>query len=185
MRADVQPPIDLEDLQHRARAAYERGRTRHAVLGAWPVVALFGIALLLGGRPWAVTAIAIALFAAVVVFLRRGGVAARAVMPGLLGGSLPMLAGLLSCRVPHGCSGAACTDRCLLVCFCAAALGGAFVARSCRAIAPGRRDVLAVGGLVAAVTGGLGCVLVGAAGLAGLALGLGAVALPTMIRAPR
>lgn len=185
MHAERPPTIDLRELERRARHAYERGRLRHALLAAWPVLALAALALVLGGRPWAVVPVALVLLALVVALLHRGGPRARAVVPGLLGGSLPMLAGLLSCRVPHACAGPGCLDGCMLICFASAVLGGAFVARSCHAIAPGDRDTLVAGGIVAALAGGLGCIVVGTAGLAGLALGLATVAVPTLIRATR
>lgn len=185
MHVDPPTPVDLRELERRARAAYERGRLWRALLGAWPVLALGGLALTLGGRPWAVGPVALVLLALVVLLLHRGGHPARAVVPGLLGGSIPMLAALLSCRVPHGCTGHGCTDGCMLVCFAAAVLGGAFMARSCQAFARGHRDVLAAGAAVAVLVGGLGCVVLGAAGLFGLALGLAVVAVPTLVRAPR
>jgi hypothetical protein len=190
MRADPPPPhdrsVDLQALERRARAAYERGRLRHALVGAWPVLALAALALGLGGRAWAVGMVAAMLLVVVVAFLHRGGAAARAVVPGLLGGSPPMLAWLLSCRVPHGCAGPGCTDRCMLVCFTAALLGAAFLARRCQTMADGRREALLAGGAVAALVGGMGCIVLGAVGLSGLALGLLVIAVPVLfLPAPR
>jgi hypothetical protein len=172
--------LDLRDLERRARAAYERGRLRTATRDAWPVLGLAAIALALGSRPWSVVAVASVLFVVVVLALHRGRGSARVVLHALLGGSLPMLAGLLSCKVPHGCTGAGCTSGCMVVCLVAAAIGGAFVARRCAAL---DREAWVAAGLVAALTGGLGCIVVGVAGLAGLAIGLIAVAVPALVLA--
>jgi hypothetical protein len=181
MHAEPEPPIDVRELERRARSAYERGRLRAAIGNAWPVLGLTAIALALGSRPWSIIAVASVLLVVVVAALHRGRGPGRVVPSAWLGGSLPLLAGLLSCRVPHTCAGSDCTSGCLVVCLVAAALGGAFVARRSAALAPGDREALLTAGLVAALTGSLGCIVIGAAGLSGLALGLAVVAVPALV----
>ena len=71
----------------------------------------------------------------------------------------------------------------MIACLGAAVLAGAFVARRCTVLARHDREALLAAGVVAGLTGGLGCIVVGTAGLAGLALGLAVVAIPTLVLA--
>lgn len=164
--------LDLEQLESRARRAYERGRWRLGIASAWPALVLCGLCIALGGRPWATVGVAIALAVTIAIAVQRGRQHGRAVIPGLLAGALPLLAGLMACRLPHVCGGAACMEFCAPLCLGAGAVAGlALVVRSRRA---GRSNApsLWVETLVAMFTGALGCFFVGIGGLAGMALGL-------------
>lgn len=164
--------IDLEQLQSRARRAYERGRWRLGIASAWPALILAGLCIGLGGKPLATVGIAIVLAVTIAIAVQRGRHHARAVVPGLLAGALPLLAGLLACRIPHVCAGTTCMELCAPLCLGAGAIAGlSLVVRRQRA---GRSNApsLWVATAVALLTGALGCFFVGIGGLAGLALGL-------------
>lgn len=166
--------IDIDNLEVRVRRAYERGRWRLGALSAWPALLLAGVCITLGGQP-SITILTGALLAGVIVLaVHHGRAAARAVMPGLAAGSLPLLAGLAACRVPHACGGAACMEFCAPLCVAAGAIAGLFLAVRARRSDTSRSSSIFVGGCIAMLTGALGCVLVGVGGVVGMALGLSA-----------
>jgi hypothetical protein len=164
--------LNLEQLESRARQAYERGRWRLGLASAWPALVLCGLCIALGGRPHATVGVALVLAATIAIAVQRGRHYGRAVVPGLLAGALPLLAGLLACRLPHVCGGAACMEFCAPLCLGAGAVAGlTLVVRQRRA---GRSSApsLWVATVIALLTGALGCFFVGIGGLAGMALGL-------------
>jgi hypothetical protein len=164
--------MDLAQLEARARGAYERGRWRVGIASAWPSLVLAGLCISLGGQPIATFGIALVLAATIALAVQRGRHYARAVVPGLLAGALPMLAGLLACRVPHVCAGPTCMEFCAPLCLGAGALAGlALVVRKHRAGNAGVSS-LWVATVIALLTGALGCFFIGLGGLGGMALGL-------------
>src|SRR5579859_7313164 len=149
------------ELKASAARAYETGRVLFAarpLLFIAPVTALATLscehavyAFITGGL----------LAALCILLLWRGGKFGRSVWPGLFAGALPFLLPIAVRTVAHLCSPEACVIGGL-----AGGIGlGVLLAR--------RSDVslLAAAG-VAAVTGSLGCILLGVAGLAGMAVGL-------------
>lgn len=174
--------VDLDDLARRSRAAYERGRWRRGALDAWPVLVLGGLAAAFGSRPWVIVALATMLLAAVIVMGHRGRAWRRAIVPGLVAGSLPMVVGLSACHLPHACSGPTCMTLCMPLVGAAALLGGLLVARSTlQGSTPGRLAELIPAAVLAAVTGAMGCVAIGVGGLLGLAAGLALGTVPAFV----
>jgi hypothetical protein len=164
--------IDLARLESRARRAYERARWRQGIASAWPALVLAGLCIGLGGRPIVTVAVAIVLAATIAIAVQRGRHHARAVVPGLLAGALPLLAGLLACRLPHVCGGGACLEFCAPLCLGAGAVAGLSLVVRSRRVERANAPSLGVATVVALLTGALGCFFVGIGGLAGMALGL-------------
>lgn len=174
--------VDLAALERRARAAYERSRWRRAVLDAWPGLVLAGLAFTFGSRPWIVVALTVALLAAIVVMGHRGGAWRRAIVPGLVAGSLPMVAGLSACHIPHACSNPECMAWCMPTIGAAGLLGGVVVAhRVLRAARRGRVVELLGAALLASLTGAMGCIALGVGGLLGLAAGIALGTVPGFV----
>ena len=174
--------VDLEALERRARAAYERGRWRRAGLDAWPVLALAGLALAFGSRPWIIVVLTVTLLVAVVVMGHHGRAWRRAIVPGLIAGSLPMVVGLSACHIPHACSGPACMAWCMPMVGTAALLGGLLMGRQAlRAQPPGRAAELLPAALLASLTGAMGCIAIGIGGLLGLTIGIALGTVPALV----
>ncbi|MBX7083174.1 MAG: hypothetical protein K1X88_28465 [Nannocystaceae bacterium] len=170
------PELDLARLRVRARAAYERGRLRAAIRGAWPVAAL-ALLCLLADAPWTVVLPIATLHAVVVIALvHRGRAPARAVAGGWLAGSLPLLVALASCKVPHACAGGSCSAFCLPACLASAAVGAiALVGHARRRRLDDPASLLAAA-VIAGLTACMGCVTIG---LASAIAALGGIALVT------
>jgi hypothetical protein len=176
--------VDLVDLERRARAAYERGRWRRASLDAWPVLVLAGLAFTFGSRPWIVVMLTGMLLAAVVVMGHHGRAWRRAIVPGLIAGSLPMVVGLSACHIPHACGGPACSAWCMPMVGAAALLGGLLVGRrTLRAPPPSRIAELLPAAVLASITGAMGCIAIGVGGLVGLAAGIALGTVPALVLA--
>lgn len=176
--------VDLEELEQRAHAAYERGRWRRASLDAWPVLVLVGLAFAFGSRPWSVAMLAAVLLATVVVMGHHGRAWKRAIVPGLVAGSLPMVVGLSACHIPHACGGPACTAWCMPMVGAAALLGGLLVGRrAVRAQPSGYVAELLPAALLASLTGAMGCIAIGVGGMLGLAAGIAVGTIPALVAA--
>lgn len=174
--------VDLEDLERRARTAYERGRWRRACLDAWPMLVLVGLAFTFGSRPWSVAVLAVVLLAAVVVMGHHGRAWRRAITPGVVAGSLPLVVGLSACHIPHTCGGPSCTAWCMPMVGAAALLGGLLVARRVlRAQTPDRVAELLSAALLASLTGAMGCIAIGLGGMLGLAAGIAVGTVPALV----
>jgi len=177
-------PADVDALRERARRAYERGRLRSAVRSSWPVVALAGVCLFTGVPSQLVLPVAIVHLAVVVALLQRGHGATRAIPIGWLAGSLPLLVALLGCRVPHACGGPSCMGWCLPACLAASLVAGMVVVR--RAMRrPEDARVLGIATLVAALTAGMGCMVLGVGGAIAMLFGLALVTGPAVLVAAR
>jgi hypothetical protein len=172
---------DETQLRDRARRAYERGRLRAAVLGAWPVVALASVCLVLGARWWIVLAVASLHAALVVVFLQRGRAAGRAVTTGWLAGSLPLVVSLMGCRVPHACGGGSCVAWCLPGCLAASLVAGVVIVRRALDRRAEARETAFAAAVVAALTGGMGCTMLGLGGAIAILAGLAIVTAPALL----
>jgi hypothetical protein len=190
-RADQTQLRDEAKLRDEARSAYERARLRAAVLGTWPVLVLAGACVALGMRSWFVLVAAIVHASIVVALLHRGRAAGRAVTTGWVAGSLPFVVSLLGCRVPHACAGASsggqvgCIAWCLPSCLFASFIAGALIVRHARARPAEMREAAFAAAIVAALTGGMGCALLGIGGAVALLGGLAVVTAPAMFVAAR
>jgi hypothetical protein len=172
-------------LAGRARRAYELGRLRDAALHAWPAPLLTLFALRCC-EPTVDTALVGGLLTAAVVALRwRGEAFGRAIAPGLLAGSVPMLLPTLNRLLQPQCASCGPIGWCLAWCVVGGVLAGALV--GWRAARPGGGGwrFAASGGLVAALAGSLGCLVAGYLGLAGMAVGFVLGGAPALVLAPR
>jgi hypothetical protein len=158
-----------ELLLARARRAFRRGRAVKALSTALLAIPLVGASFAAcGGLTWSL-GLGVALAAALVAMVYRGGVAGRAVGPGLVAGSATLAIPLVAARFLDG-------PPALAACLLAGLASAALVLR----LASGPRAAWAAG--VAVLVGSLGCPDVGLGGIAALALGLAPV-LPVALRA--
>ena len=166
------------DLRLRARRAYESGRLGSALLrSVWLVPAAF-LSLLCCSSPRVIVASAAALTAAVTFCLWRGQGWGRGVRPGLLAGAIPMIAPAVASLGGHHC-GSAC-NLYSTVCLLAGAAGGLALAALAPAPRESRGIPLLSACLIAGLAGSVGCLIFGLIGVAGMAAGLVAGALPVM-----
>ena len=166
-------------LAGRARRAYEGGRVRLGLRGAAAVVPMAVLSLVACGRPTATLAGALALTAVVFSAVWRGQDMARGARLGLAAGLPPLLLPVLVEATGHVCA----PQLCIL--FPAACITGGLIGGVALGLR-GRKAGLSVGafavaGLVAGLTGSLGCLVAGAAGLLGLLFGLASGVTPVLV----
>ncbi|HET8796041.1 MAG TPA: hypothetical protein VFO89_00030 [Thermoanaerobaculia bacterium] len=172
-----------------ARHAYERGRVKKGVRRALLVLPFALVPLhacATAGRATLMLAVIAAVAALVVVFHWRGEDFARGANVGLIAGLAPLLLPFATSWIAPICSTVLCGF------LPAASIAGGFVAALCLAggtVARSRRDLLderpRAGFWIAALSitltlGIAGCLHIGLAGLAGLALGLAVGTLPVL-----
>ena len=163
----------VERIERRARIGYELARMRRALFGFAPVLVIVAVALLFAKRPSSTLGFGVAVFAVGTVFLWYGRDLKRAVLPGLAAGIVPLVLTLCANHVGHACMG----DRCMALCIPACATGGVVAGLVVAIVGIRRRASLGfwiASSGVALLTGAMGCVCVGYAGLLGLAVGFGA-----------
>jgi len=120
---------DLDLLERRARRGYERSRMLRALLGVLPVALLAAVLFCLGVHPHPQVMLALggSVFAVSAVLLWYGRDPARAVLPGLAAGFLPLCLALCSRHLGHACTDAECIAMCLPVCVVGGVLAAAVV----------------------------------------------------------
>jgi len=172
-----------QGLRDRARRAYEWGRLRAALGTALWVAPMAVVSTLVCGRPEVTAPVAIALSALVTYLLWRGGDLGRGVRPGLLAGLAPLLLPLGTRASGHVCLGGICV---LLptVCVVGGLLSGLLVALAIFRGLPLRLRVMLPAFAVAGLAGSLGCLLMGLAGVTGMAAGMALGAAP-LVWVPR
>ena len=172
--------MDSTELLARARVSYELGRLRVALPGVAAAAALVAFAL---ARPHSgltpVLGGALVLAALGAGLLRR--TSARAVLPGLVAGVVPLLAPAVAMRAGLGCGLHDCTQLCLVSCLAGGLAAGALIAWRSTALVSGRRMFLGVAGAVGTLAGALGCLELGAFGLLLLLGGFALVLSPTWL----
>ena len=163
--------VKLETLTARSLRHYELGRLRMAARVAIVLVPMAAVCLLepIGRESCACCA---ALLLATSVWLRfRNRAGAESVSTGLLAGGIPLAAALLLTRIDPRCATAElisyCTGFSLLI---GAAAGAVVAARERRGVPLSSHWLLAVA--VAWLTASLGCIRLGVASIAGVAVGL-------------
>ncbi|MGE5048433.1 MAG: hypothetical protein ACM3PC_07710 [Deltaproteobacteria bacterium] len=166
-------------LEARARRAYEWGRVR-ASLRLAPVVFAGAAAALACGRPlWSTCAVAGVLLPLALGLSIGGGTGGRAVIPGLVAGTVALACPVLMHTVGHACLGPACMTLGIPACIVGGAAAGALIAsRAAREESGGRFLVAALS--VAGLMGALGCSLAGAAGVLGMLAGLALTSAPIL-----
>src|SRR6185295_4352856 len=98
---------ELSAIEKKARIRYEWARARRAVLGFAPSVAIIAVATWLGTNPSWTLAFGAVLFVWGALLLWYGRDVRRAVLPGLLAGSIPLAASLCAKHWGHVCAGEA------------------------------------------------------------------------------
>jgi hypothetical protein len=171
--------MERTDLEACARRAYEWGRWRKGfatALWALPAVALASF----GCTPRVAYLLAPLVVLSAAAMVWRGGALGRAVIPGLLAGTVPVL-------VPVVVRCGAFEDSgwiCLLLSLGGGGLSGLLISAVEARLHARRTEVLAVAAL-AALTGTMGCAMFGMGGLAGLVAGLALGAAPGYLAVPR
>jgi hypothetical protein len=163
--------VNFETLTARSLRHYELGRLRMAARIAFVLVPIAAVCLLEPiGREACACCAALLLVASVWLrFRSRAGV--ESVSTGLLAGGIPFAAALLLTRIDPGCGRASLVSYCTGFSLVVGAAGGAVVAIRERGRVPlSSHWLLAVG--VALLTASLGCIRLGVASVAGVALGL-------------
>ena len=120
---------NLALLERRARRGCERARLFRGLLGVLPVALLAAVLLCLGVHPHPHVMLAVggAAFILGAALLWYGRDPARAVLPGLVAGFLPLCLALCTRHLAHTCTEAACVAICLPVCVLGGVLAAAVV----------------------------------------------------------
>ncbi|MCZ6715368.1 MAG: hypothetical protein O7B29_15625 [Deltaproteobacteria bacterium] len=155
----------------RARRAYEWGRVRFALRVTGYILPLVVVSLAACAVPERTIATGILLLLVAVGMRWRGGVYGRAMTPGLLAGLGAFAAPLLASAI-ESLSGATLGSILGPAYFIGGAVTGCVVGLRASRLETDEGRFLLSAGLVAALTGSLGCVLGGAGGVLGMLLGL-------------
>ncbi len=175
--------VDFDQLERRARRAYEWSRVRRGAIGFAPALLVIAGAVLVGGRPSATLALGTALFVLGVTMLWYGRELKSSVLPGMVAGLIPLISVLCVHHFNHCCMDAHCT-QCLRTCLPTCAVSGLLSGLLVAGVGFRRRrgtGFLAAASGIALLTGGMGCLCVGLAGLAGMGLGYFCGFLPTLL----
>jgi hypothetical protein len=184
------PSTDLDRLEHRARLGYERSRVRRALLGVLPVALLAGVlfCLRVHPHPQLMLAVGAGVFVLGATLLWYGRDPARAVLPGLAAGFLPLCLALCTRHLGHLCTDAECIAMCLPACGAGGVLAGAVVSWYGALRARTAWFWVSASG-VALLTAAVGATCAGYRGVlsvvAGYALGLASALLFTRMRRSR
>jgi hypothetical protein len=173
---------DLRRVERRARRAYEWSRVRRAAFGFAPVLVLVTAAVCLVEQRGQTLAFGSALFLLGVVVLWYGRDLKRAVLPGLAAGLIPLVAAICAHGVGHPCTGDCCTALCLPACQGGGLAAGLVVAWVGLRRSRGVWFWFTASG-ISLLTGAMGCVCVGYAGLTGLGLGYAIGVVPGFLAA--
>lgn len=162
------------------RTAYERGRVRDALIGVLPIVVVIILAGLVDGAWTPALCAGPPLLLGAGVLLWRGRHFGRAVLPGVAAGVVPFFAMQVARASGHACAGTACYSVCVPTCVLGGAAAGILLTQmSKRSTAP--LASWAAGGVMAALTGALGCACVGTFGALGLLVGMIAASAPLIL----
>ena len=142
--------------------AYERGLVARALLHAWPALLVAVVAVALARPP----IVAVALVAAVVVFLYLGRGFARGARTGVVVGIVPAIAPEVG-RMTHHC-GSVCDTLCLLACGAGGLLAGLIVGTAAKGDV--RRALASI--VCAGLMGSLGCTALGLFAVVGMTAAL-------------
>jgi hypothetical protein len=168
-------------LKERARRAYERGRVRYAVWMALPtaVVALLGGLM---GEPAGLEALTGMLLFGVAVFCYyRGQHVEKGVLPGIAAGAIPFVFAHVARASEHCGACGECTSFCLPACVLGGIAAGLLIAHFAKPSRPARVSWVSAG-IVASLTGALGCACIGVGGILALLGGLLLGAAPLALR---
>lgn len=172
--------LDRLLVERGVRRAYELGRLGDAVVGALPIALLGAVAVGLGPARWFGALVGLALVLTVVLCLWRGLLLGAAVVPGVLAGMVPLVLVHLANHASPGCAVSGCGAYCVEACVAGGLAAGLLVVRFARRRS---RPVAAwgVAGLLALLTGGLGCTCVGYTGALAMVGALFAASAPSLV----
>jgi hypothetical protein len=164
--------MESADLAARARRAYERGRLGWAARVAAYVVPLVALSAVMAGNPTVSLAAGAALLAVSVAARWRGLTWGGAVPTGLVAGLIPFgLMMTLKLGSGYFCALGGCMEHCTRFCAAGGLAAGLLLAAHARRLEHGVTEYLIAGGIVAALTGVLGCFIGGVTGAAWMAIG--------------
>ena len=173
--------IDSPALRASARRAYELARLKLGTRMALLVVPMIALSFAIGTQPLLSMLAGLTLLALVVSFTWQGQVLGRAVLPGLAAGCAPLLLPLVMRQGGACCIGGVCCSMCLLGCVIGGAIAGASIGIAANAEREQRWSFLSAASLISGAAGVLGCALIGAAGIAAMALSVVVASLPVAV----
>lgn len=173
-------PTDLHAIRIAARAAYERGRVKHALRYAPIVTAIVTWSLLTNTRPVLSLTTGVVLVLSVVGMDVAGTGWARAVVPGLLAAIPPLVLPLLMRGGGHCCVDGSCYSWCMLGCIGGGLLTGLTIGVAARAAGQQRTTLMCGATWLAGLGGMLGCTIAGSAGIAAMLAATIAVSVPVV-----
>jgi hypothetical protein len=171
---------DSTRAKHKARRAYELGRLRYAARAGVLVAPMTGLAWVANERPLLALTTGVLLCLLVIGYGWRGGVLARAIAPGLLAGSAPLVLPLLLRAAGHCCVGGACVPVCMLGCVVGGVCAGVALGLAATAERAQCWAFLAAASVLAGFAGVLGCAIVGLAGIVGMVTAVIVTSLPVV-----
>jgi hypothetical protein len=172
---------DLIALQTRARRSYERGRLISGLSRAALAVPALGFSLFTSSTLQTSVAIGSLLVLGVIALHWVGNAYGRAIGPGLLAGTAPLVLPLLLRGTGHTCIGGVCWSTCMLGCIGGGLTAGALVGWISTRERDSRWAFLSAATLLSGITGCLGCAVVGSAGTVGMLLAVIASSLPVSL----
>jgi hypothetical protein len=173
--------MESAELATRARRVYEIGRVRWALHVVSVVLPLVFMSVLVAKNPLVSFSTGAALLIATVALRWRGQAAGAAVGPGLLAGLIPFALMLtLKCSSGYLCALDGCMAYCVRFCGIGGLASGLLLATYARRRDDSASTFLLAGGVVAALTGLLGCFVGGVMGALWMAIGEMAATLPAL-----
>lgn len=170
--------MNLNDIEQKAKRAYELGRVRASLPFALLIVPLIFLSAYLCEREALACAIGFGLILVCLFFLWRGQHLGRAVVPGFVVGLFMFGAPTLLHAL-----GLCCRNNIeTVVCASSGLIAGGFLAYR-TAAAKAKISYLFASAFVALLTGTLGCAALGASAIGGLVGGFALAALPTFLLA--
>lgn len=169
--------MDDTSLRAAARRSYEKGRLAAALRSTWFLPPLLAFSLWGCGQPIATCAAGAGALVLAVFLEWRGEAYSRARRAGLLAGLVPFALPLFARACGHPCGPGECTA------FLGLAAMGGLVAGVGVGLSATSRSAAALGLLLAALVGSLGCALAGVMGLAAMAGALLVTSIPVYLLA--
>lgn len=160
----------LQIVETRARRAYEWARLRRALFGTTPVALLVGLAALFTTRFLHTGLIGLVLLIVAVAALWWGRGLQRALVPGVLAGTLPLVTALCATRLGHALMGPACMPLCYLASF-TGGVGAGLIVGAWGFQKSTRLSVVGMAAGFGLLTGSMGSSCIGRWGVAVLAAG--------------
>jgi hypothetical protein len=170
--------MDTLELQTKLRRAYEWGRLRRATSRAFLLLIPITGLVSMSPRVALGASLGAALMASAILLLWRGELFARAVLPGLVAGGIPIVFASLAMQCGPGCSiNGHCMSWCIPACTAGGAVAALFVARAAPKSSSAPEFWISAG-LIANLTGALGCSCYSLFGTLGLLVAFVSVSAP-------